>query len=116
MPFSELIELGLEGNRNVLSDQRIKNLLSDPSTKFDVVITLFFAAHEAGYYLAHKFQAQLVLYCTGQVSIPMIDHAMGMPHHTGLLPLALFDYDTYKMNLWQRTVNTIATNIMELMR
>ena len=115
-PFSELIELGMEGNRNVFKDPSIKKLLSDPNTKFDVVMTVFFSAHEAGYYLAHRFQAQLVLYCTGQVSLPMIDHAMGMPHHPGLLPLGLFDYEPYKMNFWQRTVNTIATNMLELAR
>ena len=46
----------------------------------------------------------------------MIDHAMGMPHHTGLLPLPLFDYEAYKMNFWQRVLNTIASNAMELGR
>ena len=116
MPFMELIELGMEGNKNALNDPKMKKLLKDTNTKFDVVITAFFAVHEAGYYLAHRFQAQLAFYCTGQVSIPMIDHAMGMPHHTGVLPLPLLDYEPYKMTFWQRTINTIASNIMELGR
>ena len=112
----ELVELGMEGNRNVFGDLKIKKLLSDPNTKFDVVMTVFFSAHEAGYYLAHRFQAQLVLYCTGQVSIPMINHAMGMPHNPALLPLGLFDYEAFKMTFWQRTLNTMATNLIEIAR
>lgn len=116
MPFNELMELGLEGNRNVFGDPKIKKLLSDPNTKFDVVITVFFSAHEAGYYLAHRFQAQLVIYCTGQVSVPMINHAMGMPHNPALLPLALFGYEAYKMTFWQRTINTVVTNFIGIAR
>ena len=116
IPFMELIELGMEGNQNAFKDPKMKKLLSDPDTKFDVVMTLFFTAHEAGYYLAHRFQAQLVFFSTGQVAIPMIDHAMGMPHHPGLLPLPLFDYKPFKMTFWQRVLNTIATNAMEMGR
>ena len=116
MPFLELIELGLEGNQNAFNDPKMKKIISDPNTKFDVVMTLFFTAHEAGYYLAHRFQAQLVFFSTGQVAIPMIDHAMGMPHHPALLPLPLFDYKPYNMNFWQRVLNTLGTNAMELAR
>ena len=59
IPFMDLIELGMEGNKNAFSDPKMKKLLSDPDTKFDVVITAFFAVHEAGYYLAHRFQVGL---------------------------------------------------------
>ena len=59
VPFMELIELGMEGNKNAFNDPKMKKLISDPDTKFDVVITLFFTAHEAGYYLAHRGVIQL---------------------------------------------------------
>jgi hypothetical protein len=48
-----------------------------------------------------------------QVSAPMIDHAMGMPHNTALLPMGLLPYQPYKMNIFQRTLNTIVTNLFE---
>ena len=46
----------------------------------------------------------------------MINHAMGMPHNPALLPLGLFDYEAYKMTFWQRTLNTMATNLIEVAR
>jgi hypothetical protein len=42
-------------------------LLNDPDTKFDAVMVIPFFGNEAGYYLAHRFKAPLILYFTGQV-------------------------------------------------
>ena len=90
----------------------MKNLLEDSNTKFDVVLTVFFVGHEAGYYLAERFNASLVLYFTGQVSNPLIDHAMGMPHNLALLPFPMLAYPT-EMTFWQRTVNFVVTNLFQ---
>ena len=81
-------------------------MLDNPTTKFDVVIAVYIVGHEAGYYLAERFHASLVLYFTAQLSMPTIDHVLGMPHHP-LLPFGptLF---SLKMNFWQRTVNFLA--------
>ena len=39
-----------------------------PEDRFDIVIVSVLFGNEAGYYLAHKNDAPLVLYCTGMVS------------------------------------------------
>ena len=52
--MSKLKSGALELNDNVLNDQIMKKLLSDPSTTFDVVVVSPFLAGEAGYYLAHR--------------------------------------------------------------
>lgn len=44
--------------------------MANPSSgeRFDLVIVSVLFGNEAGYYLAHKNDASLVLYCTGMVS------------------------------------------------
>jgi hypothetical protein len=39
-----------------------------PEDRFDLVVVSVLFGNEAGYYLAHKNDASLVLYCTGMVS------------------------------------------------
>ena len=51
------------------------------SKKFDVVMCISFMLGETGYYLAHKLDASIVLYFTGQVSAVTLDYAMGQPHN-----------------------------------
>ena len=95
----------------------MKKLLDDRNTKFDVVIAVYFLGHEVGYYLADRFNASLALYFTGQFSIPIIDHAMGMPHNPALLPFVQLFFPSLpfpmEMNFWQRITNSIVTNIFE---
>ena len=105
-----MLEAALAGTESVLNNPIMKNLLDDPSTRFDVVITVYFPGHEASYYLADRFKASLVLFFTGQTSVPSISHAMGMPHNPALLPFPLLGYPL-QMNIWQRTVNFVVTNI-----
>jgi hypothetical protein len=47
-------------------------LFNDPTTKFDAVIVVPFFGNEAGYYVAHRFKAPLILYFTGQVLLKQI--------------------------------------------
>ena len=56
----QIIDLGL-------GDPRMQALLNDPTTKFDVAMVIPFFGDEAGYYIAQRFNASLVLYFTGQV-------------------------------------------------
>ena len=87
-------------------DPRLKALIDDPETKFDVAMVIPFYGDEVGYYLANRFNASLVLYFTGQVSLSWVDEAMGQPHNTAYLPTALLPY-TSEMNFFQRAINTI---------
>jgi hypothetical protein len=47
-------------------------MFNDPTTKFDAVIVVPFFGNEAGYYVAHRFKAPLILYFTGQVLLKQI--------------------------------------------
>ncbi len=52
-----------------LSQPEVKAMVSlGPSDRFDLVVVSVLFGNEAGYYLAHKMNASLVLYCTGMVS------------------------------------------------
>lgn len=93
-----MIDLGL-------SDPRMQALMNNPETKFDVAMVIPFFGNEAGYYLAHKFNASLVLYFTGQVSLGWVDEAVGQPHNPAYLPTAILPF-TSEMNFLQRAINT----------
>jgi hypothetical protein len=41
-----------------------------------------------------------------------MDHAMGMPHNPAFLPFPFFDFQQ-DMNLLQRIINTVSTNVFE---
>ena len=84
--YEPIFEDCINASGSALEHPTMKRMLDNPKTKFDVVIAVYIVGHEAGYYLAERFHASLVLYFTAQLSIPTIDHAMGMPKHPALLP------------------------------
>ena len=65
--------------------------------------------------MATKFKSSVVLFSTGQVSIPWIDAAMGQPHNPSFMPIALLEYGS-DMSFLQRLKNTVVTTIMHNMR
>ena len=68
-------------------------------------------SNEAGYYLAHHLGAQLVLYFTGQTSLPWIDDAMGQPHNPALLPVPAYDF-VHPLDFLQKIQNIVMTFIL----
>lgn len=96
--FLQLIDLGL-------GHPDLHLLLQDPQTKFDAVIVVPFFGNEAGYYFSHKYQAPLILYFTGQVSVSWVDEALGQPHNTAYLPTPILPFTT-EMTFIQRAINT----------
>ena len=111
VPVAKMVGVSMNATRNILTDPTMKKMLANPSTKFDVVITVFFMGHEAGYYMARRFGAQLAIYFTGQVSFPMLDDAFGQPHHPVLQPFPLLPYLPNQMNIFERTLNFILTHL-----
>ncbi len=59
-----LLGAAVNTNDNALGDDRFRKLLEK---KFDVVLVSPFLCSEAGYHLAHRSDAALVMYFTGQV-------------------------------------------------
>ena len=111
-PFDQIFGAAITASDAALNNPVMKKLLENPKTKFDVVIVVYFVGHEVGYYLADRFNASLALYFTGQMSMPTIDHAMGMPHNLALMPFPVLSYPV-QMSFWQRVANFLVTNIFE---
>jgi glucuronosyltransferase len=110
--FFEFLDMGVTLNNNSISHPVIKGLLSDPNTKFDLVIANGFMG-EVGYYLAYKWKAELALYITSQSRMPFLSSAMGQPHNPALSTLALLPYLAESMTLPQRVLNTVMTFAFE---
>ena len=105
----------MEGTDNLLTDPEMMKLTQNPDTKFDVVMTSFIPTSEVAYFLAHRFGAQLVLYCSAQNSISPMTHALGMPHNPSYSPFVILGYNRRSLasSLVARTINTIVTNVAE---
>ena len=116
VPMSKMLGVSFNATRNILVDPTMKKMLADPNTKFDVVITVYFIGHEAGYYMARRFGAQLAIYMTAQVSFPTIDDAFGQPHHPALQPFPLLPYLPNQMGIFEKTLNFMLTHASTLLR
>ena len=89
---------------------KLKPEIEKKSDVFDVVVVSVFMANDAGYFLANHFGADLVLYFTCQISLPFMNHAMGMPHNPAYMPLIVFNFKP-PLTFFQRVLNTIATTL-----
>jgi hypothetical protein len=59
----------MQANDLALSQPEVRAMSNPgPGSRFDLVVVSVLFGNEAGYYLAHKNDAALVLYCTGMVS------------------------------------------------
>ncbi len=100
-----------------MQNPALKKILADPTTKYDVLINGLLPGNEIGYYFVHRFGAQLVIYCSLQISVEHMDYALGMPHNTAYVPFGgAFDLYEENMNLWQRTLNTFLTQFFTFLR
>ena len=80
-----------ETNANVLKDKVVQKWLNDKNTKFDLVVGLF-VLNELGYYVAHRLNATLAIYCTIQSSASILDRVVGQPTLTAITPSFMLDY------------------------
>ena len=92
-------------NSQALKLPRIQSWIRDSTTKFDAVIVMPMWMNEVGYYLAHKFDASLVLFSSYQVSFPWINEAMGQPTNFAYMPNMFLSYGP-QMTFWERLLNT----------
>ncbi|TRY78677.1 hypothetical protein TCAL_13198 [Tigriopus californicus] len=111
MPFDKMLDMAFTTNRNALMEEALQTHIRR-KTDFDVVVVSPFLANDAGYYLAHYFEADLALYFTGQATLPWMDHAMGMSPSPSFNPLILFSFK-HPMTFLQRVLNTVATMVFE---
>lgn len=111
LPINEMLDMAFTTNKNALQGDAFQAHIKR-KTDFDVVIVSPFLANDAGYYLAHYFEADLALYFTGQATLPWMDHAMGMSPSPSFNPLILFSFK-HPMTFLQRVLNTVATLVFE---
>lgn len=105
----------MEGTDNLLTNPEMLKLTQNPDTKFDIVMTSIIPTSEVAYFLAHRFRAQLVIYCSAQNAVSQMTHALGMPHNPSYSPFIMLGYnrETLATSLIARTINTIVTNVAE---
>ncbi len=108
----DVMQGAVDANDNALGNNRLRNHLD---IGFDVVIVNSFFCSEAGYYLAQRGDAALVLYLSGQVSISNLDWAVGQPHNTAYLPFPMLDFQP-PFTFPQRVINTIGTYLYHMFR
>eukprot|EP00095_Tigriopus_kingsejongensis_P005737 maker-scaffold28_size608977-snap-gene-1.14 protein:Tk05737 transcript:maker-scaffold28_size608977-snap-gene-1.14-mRNA-1 annotation:"udp-glucuronosyltransferase 2c1" len=111
MPMQKMLWASLDANREALASPALQAHIQS-RTKFDVVIVLAFIANESGYYLAHHFGADLVLYFSGQASLPWMDHALGMAPNPAFVPMIGMSCQ-HPMTFFQRVKNTVLTLALE---
>ena len=100
-----LVQSAFDANDNALSDPRLR---AEIDKGFDIVIVSPFIASEAGYYVAERTKAHLVLYATTQVSFSFMNWAMGQPHNPAYMPFAMLDLKL-PFTFLERIINTVAT-------
>merc|ERR1711894_671757 len=110
-PLFEVVEIATTLNDRALGNEDIKKYLKQ-GKKFDVVLVTAFLACEGGYYLAKKFDASLVIYSTGQVSLPWADAALGQPHNPSYTPNPLLESGP-EMSFLERLIGFVANGLME---
>ena len=103
----------IESQRGAFKHPAVQNLVKEENEKdskvFDVVVVCCaIFGEEPGYYLAHKFNASLVLAHSKAYANPWENWSTGNPFHPAYMPFFAFPY-TQHMNLPQRAINSILT-------
>ena len=88
----------------LLQQESIQKLIHSTDLRFDVLIVTAFV-NECFLGFAHKFQAPIIQVCPYAGGNFMADW-VGSPHPYSYVPDEFIDY-TDKMNIWERTHNTI---------
>ena len=107
--LEQTVDSAMTANDDALTKLRLE--IDKKTDVFDVVVVTVFSQNDVGYFLANHFGAELVLYFTGQTSLPFMNHAMGMPHNPAYMPLILFNFKP-PLSFFQRLLNTFATTVL----
>jgi len=112
-PIREMIDLSVESNREAYLHPAVQDIITNQPV--DVVIVLPVLGNEAGYYLAQKKNASLVLFLTVPYTMPELSWAIGDPYSPSYMPHPLLGF-TQDMTFVQRALNTAISTASLLMR
>merc|ERR1719369_604807 len=110
MSLSTVVDVSIENNEHALTSPEVNDILDNRVV--DVVVTLPVFGNEAGYLVAQKKNASLVLMLTAPVSFPWSSWAVGDIYNPSFIPVVPTGY-TQEMTFMQRMINTVATIIFQ---
>ena len=110
VPIFTFIEVSIINNRNALNSPEFREILNNKPVDVVIVVPIF--GNEAGYFIAHKKNASLVLFLTAPVSKPWTNWAVGDIFNPSFIPLAVPGY-SQEMTFPQRIINTLATLVFK---
>ena len=85
-----MIDLSVESNREAYLHPAVQDIITNQPV--DVVIVLPVLGNEAGYYLAQKKNASLVLFLTVPYTMPELSWAIGDPYSPSYMPHPLLGF------------------------
>ena len=110
MSLSTVVDVSIENNEHALTSPEVKDILDNKHV--DVVVALPVFGNEAGYLVAQKKNASLVLFLTAPVSMPWSNWAVGDIYNPSFIPIAPTGY-TQEMTFMQRMINTVVTIVFQ---
>ena len=108
-----MVGLSVSSNRAAYDHPAVQDIIKNKPV--DVMIVLPILGNEAGYYLAEKKNASLVLFLTVPYTSPEYSWAVGEPFNPAYMPHPLLGY-TQDMTFTQRTLNTGIQVVYQLFR
>merc|ERR1719510_2663052 len=108
-----MVDLSVDSNLAAYQHPAVKDIIKNKPV--DVMIVLPILGNEAGYYLAEKKNASLVLFLTVPYTSPEYSWAVGEPFNPAYMPHPLLGY-TQDMTFTQRTLNTGIQVVYQLFR
>ena len=94
----------MENNRDALLTPAVQDLLKTKREKIDVLIVMPSFGNEAGYYVAHKLNASLVLLTTVSYTLPELSWAVGDPYNPAFTPNIMLGF-SQNMNFQALSAN-----------
>ena len=110
MAIITFVEVSIVNNKNALTTPEVKDIMDNKHVDVVVVVPAF--GNEAGYFVAHKKDASLVLFLTVPVTLPWASWAIGDMYNPSFMPLVVTGY-SQEMTFIQRLVNTVVTTVFK---
>jgi len=110
MSLSTVVDVSIENNEHALTTPEVKEILENK--EIDVVVAVPVFGNEAGYLVAQKMNASLVLFITAPVCMPWSNWAVGDIYNPSFIPVVPTGY-TQEMTFLQRMINTLVTMIFQ---
>lgn len=114
MAWLMLLPMGAAACESLYTDPEYIRWMTDPSTKFDVVV-MDSLANECAYGMAHYWNAKIVGFNTGQMYVWNLESHYGLPDETSSLPDGMLHMPV-NMNFLQRAATAVIPLVWKAVR